>query len=280
VQRIRLWLLVLLVTYCVAPAPALGQATTTTATTTPATSTSGSTSTGDSHDGTIIAVVILVLGGGAAALAYVFYDGWRRSYERLASDVLATTQAFPDTEFDPVAGATFRSRGISEEAEGTRQPTVTGPTALVVGAPATYKATVEGEPATQTAWEVAPTDSATLDPPTGPQTAVTASKEGALTITAKLGAGEPTVVTATALAPRGRGKVPLLGTSWAGITAVIVAFSIAGALTALGRLDGDAFIAFLGPVVGYFFAAARDGGGAKGAEASGAAAGNSGTEGS
>jgi hypothetical protein len=41
------------------------------------------------------------------------------------------------------------------------------------------------------------------------------------------------------------------------VSAVLIAFAIAGALTALGKLGGDAFIAFLGPVVGYFFAATR-----------------------
>jgi hypothetical protein len=131
-----------------------------------------------------------------------------------------------------------------------------------------YKATVDGEPATLTAWTVASAESATLDPAMGAQTSVTASRESAPTITAKVGEGEPTVVKAAALEARTAGKVPLLGTSRPGVTAVIVAFSVAGALTALGTLDGGAFIAFLGPVVGYFFAAAHDSSGAPRAEMS------------
>jgi cytoskeletal protein RodZ len=268
-SRIRLVLLFVLVAWCMAALPASAQTPSPTAT--PAAGGQGS---GDGNDGEIVAIAILVLGAGGAALSYLFYDRWRLSYEKLASETLSKTGRFPTTEFDPVASSQFRARGVGA-GEAVEQPKVTGPIAIAVGRAAAYNATVDGQPAGGTAWAVEPADSASVDPATGAETSVTAKKEGPLTLTAKLGEGQPTLVHVTALADRQSGGVPLLGTSWAGVTAVIIAFAIAGALTALGKLDGDAFIAFLGPVVGYFFAATRgstQGGGAGGTDSGGAAA--------
>jgi hypothetical protein len=57
-----------------------------------------------------------------------------------------------------------------------------------------------------------------------------------------------------------------LGVGFGGVAAAISAFAIAGALTALNIVSGSAFIAFLGPLVGYFFAQSREGGGSGGSK--------------
>jgi hypothetical protein len=264
-SRIRFVLLVALVAWCVAAVPAGAQTRTPTPTPTPAGSGQGG------GGGETVAIVILALGAAGAALSYLFYDRWRASYEKLAAQALSRTGRFPTTEFDPVASSQFRARGVAG-AEAVQQPKVTGPIAIALGRAAAYKATVGGQPAEATAWTVEPADSASVDPATGAETSVTAGKEGPLTLSAKVGDGQPTLVHVTALADRDGGGVPLLGTSWAGVTAVIIAFAIAGALTALGKLGGDAFIAFLGPVVGYFFAATRGSGQGGGTDSGGGGA--------
>ena len=79
-----------------------------------------------------------------------------------------------------------------------------------------------------------------------------------MTLTATIPDGQPTLVPLTVVAATSDRGVPLLGSGFASVAAALVAFTIAGALTALGVLSGTAFIAFLGPVVGYFFAQRRD----------------------
>jgi hypothetical protein len=212
-----------------------------------------------------LAVGILVLGVVGLALAYFFYNGWRNSYQKLAESALRITRRVPQTIFNPVENAQFRPRGITAAA-AAEQPVVRGPAAIAVGEPTTYKATVGGAPGASCAWAVEPTDSAAVKPETGAETTLTALKEGPITLTAKVGTAEPTLVHVTAIARVAEGGVPLLGTGFGGVAAAMIAFAIAGALTALNILSGAAFIAFLGPVVGYFFAAARDSGHAGGTQ--------------
>jgi hypothetical protein len=97
-----------------------------------------------------------------------------------------------------------------------------------------------------------------VQPASGAETTVTASTAGELTLNATVTGRTPAAVKLTAVAKSSDVGVPLLGTGFAGVAAAIVAFAIAGALSALGIISGTAFIAFLGPVVGYFFAQARD----------------------
>ncbi len=240
-----------------------------TTSTVPTTSTSTSTSSStepsdsqsaasDSSDNRGVAVVIFFLGAAALGLAYLFYDRWRASYEKLAAAALQTTGQFPVTVFNPVEDAQFRSRGITVDA-ATQQPVVAGPAAVVVGEPTVYKAAVQGAPATSCAWTLQPPDAAKVEPASGAETTLTALKEGPITLSATAEGGEPTLVHVTAIAKGGGGGgVPLLGTGFAGTAAAITAFAIAGGLAAMNILSGAAFIAFLGPVVGYFFAQARD----------------------
>lgn len=224
-------------------------------------STAASNETSDSSnddDNRLMAALIFILGIAVVALAYVFYDRWRKSYEKLAEAALQKTGQFPQTVFDPVAKEQFRARSISAES-AKEQPVVTGPAAVVVGEPTVYKATAADAPATSCAWSVQPSATVTVEPSTGAETTLTASEPGPITLTAKLGDGNPTLVHVTAIAKDGNGGgVPLLGTGFAGTAAAITAFAIAGGLTALHILSGAAFIAFLGPIVGYFFAQARD----------------------
>lgn len=151
---------------------------TTTSTTTTTTSTSpAGTGTGSTADHWI-AVAILVLGALAVFLAYVFYDRWRQSYEKLAEDALRTTGHFPETEFDPVANAVFRTAEATPEA-AQEQPVVKGPSTVVVGEPAVYKATVNGGPAAACKWAIQPPGGgATVDSATGAETTLTASAPG------------------------------------------------------------------------------------------------------
>jgi hypothetical protein len=206
-----------------------------------------------------VALVIVGLGAIALLLAYLFYDRWRKSYQMLAASALSLTDRFPRTEFNPVENAVFRARGVAADA-AQGQPIVEGPTALAVGETVIYKASINNAPATSCTWAVEPADSATVQPTTGTETKLTAMKEGSFTLKATVGAGSPTLVHLTALAKAMEGGIPLLGVGFAGVAATIIAFTLAGALTALNILSGSAFIAFLGPVVGYFFAATRSSG--------------------
>jgi hypothetical protein len=206
-----------------------------------------------------VAIVILGLGAVALLLAYFFYNGWRVSYEKLAASALRITDRFPRTEFNPVENAVFRARGLTAD-EAQSQPVVEGPAGVAVGDSADFKATVDGAAAVSCAWAVEPAGSATVQPATGAETKLTALKEGAITLTATVGAGMPTLVHLTVLSKASEGGVPLLGVGFAGVAATIIAFAIAGALTALNIISGSAFIAFLGPVVGYFFATSRNSG--------------------
>jgi hypothetical protein len=210
---------------------------------------------GKGSDG--IAVAIVVLGLCALGFAYLFYDRWRGSYEALATSVLNKTNHLPVIVFNPVEDAQFRQRTITAEA-AQKQPVVTGPAAVVVGEKTVYKASVEGGSADSITWTVAPADAATVDPASGPEVTVTAAKEGPFTLSVQGVEGAPTEAHVTAVAKTAEGGVPLMGAGFAGVAATIIAFTIAGALTALEILGADAFIAFLGPVVGYFFAQAKD----------------------
>lgn len=285
-SRIAAVLVILTVTFAV---PAVAAGTTTpstptqgavTGTTKPGTSSVGTETAGTGETGTTtaspgtsskpsaelnakpergVAIAILVLGAVALLIAYFFYNGWRVSYEKLAASALRITDRFPKTEFNPVENALFRARGITAD-DAQSQPVVEGPTGVAVGEPTAFKATVGGAAASSCTWAVEPPESATVQPVTGPETKLTALKEGAITLKATVGAGTPTLVHLTALVKATEGGVPLLGVGFSGVAATIIAFTIAGALTALNIISGSAFIAFLGPVVGYFFAAARNSG--------------------
>ncbi len=252
-----------------APAQTVSTAAATTTGVTPTAATTsnakGSSASGESNNKAErgIAVGILALGVIGLLFAYLFYNGWRNSYQKLADAALRTTRRLPQTIFNPVESAQFRSRGLSQEA-AAQHPVVQGPAAVVVGEPAKYKATVGDAPATSCAWAVEPADSATVKPASGAETTVTATKEGPITLTATVAGAEPTLVHITAIPKVAEGGVPLLGAGFGGLAAAVLAFTIAGALTALNILSGSAFIAFLGPVVGYFFAATRDSGGTGG----------------
>ncbi len=250
--------------------PTTGEATTTGGTTTGTSTRSKSPTESNTKSERGVAIAILVLGAVALGLAYLFYNGWRLSYEKLAGSALRLTDRFPKTEFNPVENAVFRVRGVAAQAAAD-QPVVEGPSGVAVGEPATFKANVAGQPAACT-WTVEPPDSATVQPATGAETKLTALKEGAITLKAAVAGGAPTLVHLTALASAGEGGVPLLGVGFAGVAATIIAFTVAGALTALNIVSGTAFIAFLGPVVGYFFAAAHNSPG-KGSESVGASGG-------
>ncbi len=204
-----------------------------------------------------IAAAIVFLGLCALAIAYRFYDHWRGSYETLAKLVLDKSGHLPVVVFNPVEDDLFRRRGIDEEAAKV-QPVVTGPATVVVGEKAVYKATVEGGSAESIAWTAVPASAATVEPASGAEVTVTAAKEGSFTLSVQGKEGSPTEVQVTAVAKTAEAGVPLMGAGFAGVAATIIAFTIAGALTALEILGADAFIAFLGPVVGYFFAQAKD----------------------
>lgn len=235
-----------------APEPVTGAAEPAPATATTTGDSADTDSNGDDNRG--VAIVIFLLGAIGVGLAYFFYDRWRQSYEKLALSALQTSGGLPQTVFNPVEDAQFRGRGETD----APQPVVTGPATVVVDEPNVYRAAVNGGPAASCTWTVKPEDAATVQPTTGADVTVTVSKEGPLTLSAKIGEGEPTLVPLTAVAKTSGGGVPLLGTGFAGFAAAIIAFSLAGGLTALDILGGEAFIAFLGPVVGYFFAQARN----------------------
>lgn len=226
--------------------------------TTGGTTTTDSKSTTDDDDNRGIAILIFILGALAVVLAYVFYDRWRKSYETLALSALKTTGTFPNTIFNPVELAQFQARALGEQ-QTTQKPVVVGPAAVTVDVPATYSATADNAPADSCSRTVEPVDAAKIEPATGASVTVTASKEGAFTLNAKIGDGEPTPVPVTAMPKAASSSgIPLLGTGFAGFTAAIIAIALAAGLTVLNVLGSEAFIAFLGPLVGYFFAQGKD----------------------
>jgi hypothetical protein len=213
----------------------------------------------DGDDNRGIAIAIFVLGAFVVVLAYAFYDRWRKSYQALALSALKTTGKFPDTIFNPVEQAQFAARALGEGVKPPpAQPVVSGPTAVAVDEKATYSATVDDSPADSCSWAIEPSDAATVEPAIGASVRVTANKEGPFTLSAKIGEGTPTVVHVAAVAKAAAGGVPLLGTGFAGFAAAMVAIVLAAGLTVLEVLGSEAFIAFLGPLLGYFFAQGRD----------------------
>jgi hypothetical protein len=207
----------------------------------------------NSDDNRWVAIVIFVLGALGVTLAYVFYDRWRKSYETLALATLTATGAFPETVFPP------GEAGVRPLRNQTPPPklVVTGPATVIVGEPNIFKAAVDDVAADSCTWTVEPEGAATIQPSKGAEVTVTATKSGPLTLSARIDKGEPTTAKLTAIKKTG-GGVPLLGTGFAGVAAAIIAFSLAGGLAALDVIGGEAFIAFLGPVVGYFFAQAKE----------------------
>ncbi|HEV2975103.1 MAG TPA: hypothetical protein VGX69_08920 [Solirubrobacteraceae bacterium] len=222
----------------------------------------GTTASSNSPDDRGIAIAILLLGIASLGFAYLFYDRWRGSYQALAGATLRSTGHLPSVEVNPVELAQFRARGIEAAAQ---QPVLKGPAAVHVGESVVYAASVGDAPANCT-WSVQPADAATVTPSTGPQTTLVATKEGALTLAGKVGDGAASELHLVALPATAEGKIPLLGVGFGGVAAAISAFAIAGALTALNIVSGSAFIAFLGPLVGYFFAQSREGGGSGGSK--------------
>jgi hypothetical protein len=233
----------------------------TSTTTTPSTTTTGSTTStegGPDTSGTnevILALAILVLGAAAIVFAYIFFDRWRGSYQVLAQAFLQKTGTLPVVEFPPEdTGA----RGTDQAPDASQdQLVIKGPASVIVGDPVVYAASTGDD---KTAWAIDPAGAATLVPASGAQTTLTALRAGSLTLTATIGGGAPTTAKLTAVA-KPSGGVPVLGTGFAGTIAAIVAFALAAALVVFGDLTGEAFIAFLGPVVGYFFAHGRNGSG-------------------
>jgi hypothetical protein len=240
------------------PAPTTSTAPTTTAevesdaVTTTATTSTETKDDDSSDDNRWVAIGIFLLGALGVILAYVFYDRWRKSYETLALATLTATGAYPETVFPPgEAGVRLA------QAQTPPKPVVTGPATVIVGEPNIFKATVDDVAADSCTWTVKPEGAATIQPSTGAEVTVTATKSGPLTLYAQIDDGAPTPVKLTAANKTG-GGVPLLGTGFAGAAAAIIAFSLAGGLAALDVIGGEAFIAFLGPVVGYFFAQAKE----------------------
>ena len=211
---------------------------------------------GDDNADKVLAGGVILLGAFGILMAYVFYDRWRGSYEKLAMATLQISKVFPVTIFNPVEDAQFRGRGLNAAA-ASQQPVVSGPATVTAGEPTTYKAELKEGSADSCTWLVEPPEAATVEPATGATVTVTATKEGPFKLSVKGTEGEPTLVPISAVGKTSGGGVPLLGTGFAGVVAVIVAVAIAGGLTALGTLGADAFIAFLGPVLGYFFARAQ-----------------------
>jgi hypothetical protein len=241
-------------------------------TTTPATGTtepaagagSGTTSAGSGETTDTnrwIAAAIFALGLLAVLIAYRFYDGWRQSYQRLALAALKTTGRFPNTTFNPVeqqqAGVNLLFDPGAAPATPVA-PVISGPVAIALGEKASYSATVDDAPATACTWTIEPAEVATVDPKEGSSVTVTPTKEGAFTLTATVEGHPPAVINLAAVAKSSEGGVPLLGTGFAGFTAAIVAISLAAGLTVLNIVGSEAFIAFLGPVLGYFFAKGKD----------------------
>ncbi len=207
-----------------------------------------------------IAIAIFILGALGVGFAYLFYDRWRQSYQTLALSALTKNGVFPDTIVSPEPGGGFGARKL-EQGGGEEPIQIVGPETVVVGEPTTFRATLGGAAADSCTWTIEPAEAATVVPAGGAEVTVTASKAGTFKLLAAGAQGNPTTAEVTAIAKSEGGGVPLLGTGFAGVAAAIIAFSLAGGLAALDILGGEAFIAFLGPVVGYFFAQAKDGGG-------------------
>lgn len=210
------------------------------------------------------AIGVFVLGAVGLLLAWFFYDRWRKSYESLALAALEQTHVFPPTIWNEQApGGVTRSQGAIALEEGEPPPepppAVAGPPVVTVGQAATFTASKDGTPLESCEWTVEPAEAASVSSATGAQVTLTAKVAGAFTLTAKAPGGEPRIVHLVAVeeAEKGGGGVPLLGGNFAGVAVVILAITIAGALSALGELGTDAFIAFIGPIVGYFFVQAQ-----------------------
>lgn len=220
----------------------------------------GSSSSDEDGDGdSIWGAAVLGLGAFGLVLAYFFYDRWRSSYEKLAKATLEETHIFPSTVWGERAyGSSDQAKQLFEEGrEPPEQPVVSGPAALTVGQPSTYKATRGGQPFSDCKWSIDSGEIATVSPETGAEVTVTATKEGSFILSAESGedpGGPITRLSLTAVAKSGEGGgVPLLGTNFAPVSIVIFAVAVTGGLVALGELSAEAFIAFLGPVIGYFF---------------------------
>lgn len=101
------------------------------------------------------------------ALAYLFYNGWRNSYERLTQAALSRTGHLPQTVFDPAANRLFTNVALA--AVVAEQPVVKGPAAIVVGEGVNYKATLAGVPAAACTWAVEPADAGTVSQEAAPK---------------------------------------------------------------------------------------------------------------
>jgi hypothetical protein len=125
---------------------------------------------------------------------------------------------------------------------------------------------VDGNPVECT-WSVTLEGAAVVKPVTGKETALTAAKDGPLTLTATTaegGTASVPVVAVPAQQAGPRGSLPLIGTGYGGITIAILAVSVAGALTAIDKLPGAALATLLGTVVSYFFVQQQRNGGSAG----------------
>lgn len=202
-----------------------------------------------------IAAGVLVFGGAALLMTLLYLNSWRRATTSLARATLEKTGRLPEYDHNPVELQAAGARGIDGEPAGTLK--IRGPSTLYVGRPATFTALRDDTPV-EAAWSVEPA-TATVEPERGTATRVTASKAGPVTVRAQV---DETIAEAHAGAVRapargGAGSVPLVGLGYGGVTIAIVAVTVAGAITALGVLDGAALAALLGTVVGYFFVERR-----------------------
>jgi hypothetical protein len=210
-------------------------------------------------------------------VGYLFYDRWRASYKDLALATLKETHRLPNSVFNPTEMRQARLEALSSD-EAQAQPVVTGPAAVVVGQANTYTAALNDTPLDSCKWTIEPEGFASVTPETGSTVKVTASKEGPFTLKAEAGGSSPTLVHVAAVPGEAKeGGIPLLGSNFAGLAAVLLAITVAGSLVAADILGADAFIAFVGPVVGYFFAQARNSGQSGAPAASGSTGGTSST---
>lgn len=201
-----------------------------------------------------IAAGVLVFGGAALLMTLLYLNSWRRATTSLARATLEKTGRLPVYEHNPVELEAAGARGVGEPAANLK---IRGPSTLYVGRPATFTALRDNTPV-EAAWSVEPAI-ATVEPERATAAKVTASKAGPVTVRAEV---EGTTAEAHAGAVRapargGVGSVPLVGLGYGGVTIAIVAVTVAGAITALGVLDGAALAALLGTVVGYFFVERR-----------------------
>jgi hypothetical protein len=201
-----------------------------------------------------IAAGVLVFGGAALLMTLLYLNSWRRATTSLARATLEKTGRLPVYEHNPIELQAAGARGIGEPASTLK---IRGPSTLYVGRPATFTAVRDDKPV-EAAWSVEPA-TATVEPERATAAKVTASRAGPVTVRAEV---EGTTAEAHAGAVRaparsGSGSVPLVGLGYGGVTIAIVAVTVAGAITALGVLDGAALAALLGTVVGYFFVERR-----------------------